>query len=74
MNIFKKLFGCKESKPSETENLSSLFILRDSSFPCEKCNLENEYCKKLSFADRTICVAPRDKVNFFSKKKSPRKR
>ena len=54
-----------EERPNEFECLKDLFIVRATNFPCERCNIETKHCKKLIFADRTICVAPKDKVNTF---------
>ena len=67
MNIFKKLCGCKKQE-SEAANLASLYVLRADSYPCDKCNIEGSTCMKLHFADRTICVCPKEEANTFRNK------
>lgn len=66
LKIFKK-------KTSKQLNLNVLHVLKGNTYPCEKCDIENKYCFKLHFADRTICVAPSDKVNTFKTQKRVRK-
>ncbi len=48
------------------ENLSDYHVLRSEDYSCDKCTIENEYCKKLHFSNCTICVTPKDKINIFS--------
>lgn len=70
MNLFK-FFRRKRKKSEETFDLNKLHVLRGSNYPCDKCSIKNEYCFKLIFSNKTICVAPKDKVNTFSS--NPRK-
>lgn len=58
-----------ERKKAAYVGLTDLFILRAQTYPCDKCTLESRYCKKLIFADRTICVADKEHVNSFRNKK-----
>lgn len=67
MNLFN-FFRRKRKKSEETFDLNELHVLRGSNYPCDKCSIENKYCFKLTFSNRTICVAPKDKVNTFSLK------
>ena len=39
-----------------TLNLNDYVVIRDHSFPCDRCNLSID-CKKLSFHEGTICIA-----------------
>lgn len=55
-------------KKGKSLNLYDLHVLRGNSYPCDKCSIENKYCHKLIFSDRTICVTPKDKVNSFRSK------
>ena len=59
----------EKSKETTFKELKNLYIIRDNSYPCKSCKLESEDCKKLTFADRTICVCPKGKVNSFRPKK-----
>lgn len=49
--------------------LKDFYVLHDNNFTCDKCKLEMGDCTKLTFADRTICVCPKNKVNSFRPKK-----
>lgn len=49
--------------------LKDLYVLHDNNFPCDKCSIETGDCTKLTFADRTIYVCPKNKVNSFRPKK-----
>jgi hypothetical protein len=59
---------------SELAGLKDFVILKSESYPCEKCTLENNHCKKLIFADRTICVTSKENINNFTKKQKSRKK
>ncbi len=63
-----KLDFLKRKKKPQAWNLHEMVVLKANSSKCESCKLETDYCKKLIFADRTICVAPKDKVNLLKKK------
>jgi len=68
-----------EQKPTSMSlaELCKYHVLRSEDYPCDKCNIANEYCKKLHFSNCTICVTPSDKINLFSSKRKtrqPRKR
>lgn len=35
-------------------------IIKDNSYPCKDCGIRNDSnCRKLHFADRTICIRPK---------------
>ena len=61
-NLFKRQ---ETPKKDFAEELKDLFIIRAATYPCDKCELETKNCKKLIFADRTICVAPANDVSNF---------
>lgn len=58
----------------EFSRLNRLTILHSDSRKCEGCTLASDKCKKLIFADRTICVTPRNKANPFRKQRKPSKK
>ena len=49
-------------------NLCNYHVLHDISYPCDHCKTETKGCKKLIFADRTICVCPKNEVKSFRNK------
>lgn len=53
-------------------DIVDLHVLHESDYKCEACKLESPHCRKLTFADRTICVVPKEFVNSFRKKKQPK--
>lgn len=55
----------KELKDKKYENLNDLFILKSDNYSCDKCAFESEDCKKLNFANQTICVTHKDNINSF---------
>lgn len=71
VSIRQKVIDLQESK---ADNLSQYCIIKDRNCKCELCKTESEHCKKLVFADRTICVVPKDKVNSFVKPKKQNKK
>lgn len=60
-----KAFQKEIDAKNESLELNTLHVLKTNSYPCEKCNIENQYCRKLHFADRTICVTPKDQIVSF---------
>lgn len=63
-----------EEKNVPVTTLPNLVVLREYSYPCQDCTLENKYCKKLIFSDRTMCVTEKEHVNsFFPKKRTKAK-
>jgi len=56
-----------EHVKDQLSSLNGLVVLKGNSYPCEKCNLESDHCRKLHFADRTICVTAKEYVNLFKK-------
>ena len=80
MNFFQKTLNHFWHKPEHTSKpaqdglpaaITSLAVLREHSYPCDKCNIESQHCFKLHFADRTICVIPKEYVNDFCSKNHP---
>jgi hypothetical protein len=63
----KKTVAEVPPKKDFAEELKDLFIIRTTNAKCDKCELETDKCKKLIFADRTICVVPKEEVNNFIK-------
>lgn len=53
---------------SEMKSLKDYIILKTSDYPCEGCKIECMPCKKLVFANQTICVTHKDNVNLFRAK------
>ena len=57
----------------EVEGLKDYCVLRAESYPCDKCKVENMGCKKLMFADSTICICKKDEkpefINILKAKK-----
>ena len=49
-------------------SLKDLCIIREKDYPCDKCNLEGPECKKLSFANQTVCVTRKENINSFCRK------
>ena len=49
----------------DQSSLVNYTVLHENNYKCERCKLESEDCKKLHFADRTICVCPKDKIISF---------
>ena len=78
-NLLNHMWRKPEIEPKATNStladLCNLHVLRSENYPCEKCTIGNDYCKKLHFSNCTICVTPKDKINLFSvsKRKSIRK-
>jgi len=58
----------KQLAGAEMKSLNDYCIVKTSDYPCDKCNLECDFCKKLHFSNQTICVVPKEKVNSFRKK------
>lgn len=74
----RKVQELKE-QDSIMSSLNQYHIVRESSYPCSNCNIESENCKKIAFADSTICVCPKEEVVSFrqnpnkkAKKPTPR--
>ena len=59
--------------PMETK-LKDYSILRAESYPCDNCKLEKMDCKKLVFADSTICVCHKDEKTKFTNSLKPKKK
>lgn len=53
---------------SELRNITDYCIVKTDDYPCDKCKLESDTCKKLHFHNQTICVVPKENVNSFRKK------
>lgn len=66
INFFRSLFT-KKKEP--TAQLANLYVLHENNYPCDKCQLESDDCRKLHFADRTICVTDKSQVVTFSKRR-----
>ncbi len=71
--ITKREYNRLVALQKEISPLADLYILRAQSYPCDKCNVETGHCRKLHFADRTICVIDRKnfKKNIKVKKSNP---
>lgn len=66
-NFFKRIFGGHhEHVPADC---TQLYIVHDDNCQCVTCAIETKYCKKIQFANRTICVIPKDKVKVFTPRK-----
>ena len=63
----------ESQKDSEVKNLKDYFIVKSNDYRCEKCAFESEDCKKLIFANQTICVTDKKNVNSFVKNKKAKK-
>ena len=72
-NLLNHMWRKPEKEPKATNStlayISKYHVLRSEDYPCDKCLIENEYCKKLHFSNCTICVTPSDKINLFSSKR-----
>ena len=53
---------------NELKSLKDLYILKTSDYPCDSCNIETKNCRKLVFANQTICVIDKANVNSFRAK------
>lgn len=60
----------REISNSEVSGLKDLYIVGNDNRKCEKCPYESDDCKKLIFANQTICVTNKKNVNTFTKKKT----
>lgn len=47
----------------QTPVLSNYVVLKESDYPCDRCKSGYRDCKKLSFADRTVCVIEKNKLS-----------
>lgn len=67
--------GFRKEKDADLRQLVKLFVLSVQDKRCENCNLETDNCRKLHFANQTICVCPKTEVVTFGKrgKRKPRK-
>lgn len=65
----------RKEKDADLRQLVKLFVLSVQDKRCENCNLETDNCRKLHFANQTICVCPKTEVVTFGKrgKRKPRK-
>lgn len=45
--------------------LSDFYILHENDYPCDRCQLNGPYCKKIRFANHSICIIPKEYVNSF---------
>lgn len=59
---------------NEVSGLKDFCVLRAESYPCDKCKLENMPCKKLMFADSTICICQKDEKKKFINDFKPKKK
>jgi hypothetical protein len=62
------------SQLNDVAGLKDYCVLRAESYPCDKCKMERKMdCKKLMFADSTICICHKDEkpkfINDFKSKK-----
>ena len=59
---------------SDSQGLKDFCVLRAESYPCDKCKFETKSCKKLTFADSTVCICHKDeKPQFTNSPKSKKK-
>ena len=54
-------------------NFCEYYVLHESNYPCDHCSTETKECKKIIFADRTICICPKDEVKTFCNKNKEKK-
>ena len=69
MNIIKKVFGCNKPK-GEVSSLTDYHVLKGHEYLCDKCEFWNKDCKKLHFANTTICVCKKGDFAKFNVKPS----
>lgn len=58
----------------ESASLKDYCVLRTVNYPCDKCRVEKMNCKKLAFADQTICICHKDDKQSIVDVLKPRKR
>lgn len=59
----------RELAESEARKLKDYFILKSESYKCDECRFGRKGCKKLIFANQTVCVCEKDKVKSFNPKR-----
>ena len=57
----------------EVAELKDYCVLRAESYPCDKCKVEKMNCKKLMFADSTICICKKNEKKDFINILKPKK-
>jgi hypothetical protein len=73
MGIIKNLFGCKPAK-SEVSALKDLCVVKNTSFPCDRCLFSDQNCKKLHFANQTVCVCKKEEFENYEVKPKKNKK
>ena len=58
----------------DLRGLKDCCVLRTESYPCDKCKLWNMNCKKLLFADQTICICLKEEKKDFVNALKPMKK
>ena len=46
-------------------NLHDLCIIKNKNYLCDKCKFEGRGCKKLEFANQTICVCDKSDIELY---------
>ena len=50
---------------SSLSNLHDLCIIKNKNYLCDKCKFVNTDCKKLEFANQTICVCGKSDIELY---------
>ena len=56
----KPIQASEKRDSTELSKLKDLFVLRSSNYPCSRCCIDGKTCAKIHFANKTICVCPKE--------------